>query len=289
MGKMNRKRPRKRAVEGAREPARTFGYAGKAATLACGLALACSWSSPGRALTPAPTGPSVGVELEVEIDPRIDGADDLVTWVDEEGRKALAELTPNPDRQGLVRVGIGGQLYDYDVTLTPMRSGQAVGTPSAWECECSNEELLDRLRRELPGAAERLVVKKKRVTTPRVRPKPMTPEDERRRPQRHARLGPVGGAGTAVALMGLAAAGAGIALIARVNKDQLRGDDIGGLTERTEYDVVGSPLIAGGIGIAFSGLVMVLVDSRRVARRNERAQVSPVTGLKKGMMFSGRF
>jgi hypothetical protein len=126
---------------------------GKAITLLCGLMLACS---PFRRAVP-PSGPSGTVALEVEIDPRIDGADEIVTWVDEEGREALAELPPDPSRNGVVRVGIGGELYDYDVTLTPLRADELVGEPSAWECQCSNEELLERLRQELPGVANRLM------------------------------------------------------------------------------------------------------------------------------------
>lgn len=279
-------------MEGAREPARTFGYAGKAATLACGLALACSWSSPGRALTPAPTGPSVGVELEVEIDPRIDGADDLVTWVDEEGRKALADLAPNPDRQGLVRVGIGGQLYDYDVTLTPMRGGQAVGTPSAWECECSNEELLDRLRRELPGIAERLVVKRKRVTTPRVKPKRVTIVDDIQRPHRRARLGPVGGVGIAVTLLGLAGMGAGAALMTRKSLDRgIDPNDLGHSKQVVEYQPAGKNVLIGGAGLAVTGLAMVLLGARADRQRGERAATRSrvAANTRGGVVIPGRF
>jgi hypothetical protein len=286
---MIRTLPKERERSEACGPGAALGSLGKTVALACGLALACSWSSPGRAFTPA--GEAHGVELEVEIDPRIDGADDLVTWVDEVGRKALTELPANRDRHGVVRVAIGGELYDYDVTMTPLRAGESVAKPSTWECECSNEELLERLRRQLPGVAEQLVVKRKlRIMAPKVPPEPVAVDDTKRARQRK-KLGPVGGTGIAVTLVGLAGVGAGIALVERESKTHGRGDDIGGLTSQDDYSKLGISAIAGGAGLALTGLVMVLLGERSEARRNERAQVQPriVAGARSGVMISGRF
>jgi hypothetical protein len=138
---------------GRQPPNKATARHGAVALLLCGLVQGCwPWSR-----TIAPTGPPGVVELEVEIDPRIDGADDLVTWIDEEGRKVLAGLPVDSRRNGVVLVGIGGELYDYDVTMTPRRAGEPVGEPRVWACECTSEELLERLRRELPRVADRLV------------------------------------------------------------------------------------------------------------------------------------
>lgn len=239
-----------------------------ALVVACELALACSW--PPRAQASAPMAES-NVELEVEIDPRIAGADDLVTWVDDEGRKTLAELPRDRERLGVVRVGIAGELYDYRITVTTLRGEEPVGEPSVWGCECSNEDLLERLRQELRGAADRLVVvrKKRRAPPPRIVGDGASLGDGPRRATR-ARLGPAGATGIALMVSGAAGIATG-ATFMRMDDTQSPDAEEFGQLSTTDHQRTAMPIVVAGAGLVATGLVLLVTRGRaRSARASAR-------------------
>lgn len=263
----------------------SFGLVTKAVALTCGLAISCS-SSSARALVPKTTQ---DVGLEVDVHPDIVDSGELASWIEEDGQRVLAELTER-ERLGFLQVVITGGIYDYDVSITALREGQTVGAPDEWRCECSNEDLLQRLRSALPIAADRLIVAKSAVVPQENPAVPKENDDEKEVTMGRTPLGPIGGAGVALLTMGGTGVVGGIVLVA-LGKDRRRGNKLGGDVEVQDYRNPGIAVLAGGAGLALTGLVMVLLRGRNEAKRTEFSGVAPritVNGTF-DLAVSGRF
>lgn len=194
-----------------------LGRGGVGVALACGSALWLLGSHEARALGPSES--AGGITLEVRVDPEISGADDLVTWANEAGRNALSDRS-SAERSGSVRVTIAGGLYDYEVTLTALQGDEPVGQSSMWDCECSNDELLTRLRKEIPRTADRLIIQKPApASEPRAAPQvdaiqvdAIQVGDIGRTPRK--KLSTAGAVGVALMMVGVASVGTGATLMA---------------------------------------------------------------------------
>lgn len=264
---------------------------GGTAVLAVAVALAPQGALAAR-MGPVPSAasrPVKGVTIEVKIADGIAEGADLRRWIDEDARRVLDGLSEDPTRRGSLRIEIGGALYEYQVTLTTTRDGEVVGTPSSWECDCSNGELLDRLRSELPGAAEGLAVAV--VEEPVVEPEPepviepvVVPVDE---PQRR-RLGPAGAMGVTLMVLGAAGAGAGVGLMAVGDQDEHA--DYGEVAVRQLVEP-GRVSIAAGGGVMLTGMVLYLLRKRIDHPRRKTASVAPTFDGHNGVRLSvvGRF
>lgn len=258
--------------------------------LVCSLALGPAWLREARAQAPATD--AAGVELEVRVDPKISGADQIVSWVSEDARKALAER-PKRERRGTVRVGIAGDLYDYEVTITALRGEQSVGSPRSWHCECSNDDLLARLRTDLPVVADQLIMPEAAPAHP---PKPRVVheadrvEREAEEPTRsRAKLGPAGGAGVALMTVGAAGIATGAAfMVVRVGPPLTSGEEI----ERRNFFTPGVYAAIGGAGLLVSGALLY-----SLRKRFGRARSAPVSAFPRiidtharlGLAVAGRF
>jgi len=255
--------------------------------LMCCLATVCSWRLDAYA---QPSG-QPDVELEVRIDPQMVDASDLQHWVDKESRNVLATL-PDRERGGLLRVEIAGSIYDYEITMTAIREGRSIGEPEVWKCECSNEDLLERLRAALPVTAERLTMTTPAVPSRRVSRPVLPPDNNRHEEDLSGRqpLGRIGSVGVALMATGFAGAVGGVVLVA-LGVDRQRGDRPGGDIEVRNYQSPGIAMVAGGAGLALTGLVSVLLRGRSGVRRIEISSVAPrvEATARVGLAVSGRF
>lgn len=234
--------------------------------------------------------PVKGVTLEVKIAAGLVESADLRRWIDEDARRVLEGLPEDPTRRGSLRIEIGGALYEYQVSITTSRDGAIVGTPSTWECDCSNGELLERLRAALPTAAEGLAVAV--VEEPVVEPEPVvvvepvveSVVDEPRR----RRLGATGAAGVTLMVLGATGVGAGAALM--VIGDQDERADFGEVAVRQLADP-GRVIIAAGGGVVLTGIVLYLLRKRLDRPSRNAASVAPTFDGHGGVRLSvaGRF
>lgn len=247
-------------------------------------------SALGARTGPAPSAaprPIKGVTLEVKIAPGLVEAADLRRWIDEDGRRVLDGLPDDPTRRGSLRIEVGGALYEYQVTITTLRDGAVVGTPSTWDCDCSNEELLDRLRGELPAVAEGLAVAVAEpvVVEPEVvvKPEPVVVDEPQRR-----RLGPAGAAGVTLMVLGVTGVGAGTALM--VLKEL--PPDQGWMKHNTPYLLPPGALAAGaGVGLLMTGVTLYLLRDRAGQRRRAGPSAfgPSMDGGRLSLTVSGRF
>lgn len=245
----------------------------------------------GDRATPGPSMTEVAVEVEVA--PTIAEAAELRSWVDEEVHRTLAALPPEPARRGSLRIAIAGALYDYAVTLTIARDGEVIGAPLEWSCECSNGELLARLREALPEVTRGLEV----VQAPQRRPRSgleratfepdwgaMEQRDDQRR---RGRLGAVGSTGVALTVLGASGVATGAAFMVL----DLR-PPTDAWVERRVYEPRGVATVGASTGVLLTGIVLLLLRRRTPARRSvARATMAPESAARGdfAMVVKGRF
>jgi hypothetical protein len=253
----------------------------RAIAFACGMALMSSPATKARAF--APGEDKNGVVLEVAIDPRISDAADLATWIGDEITPLLTKLS-GQDHQGTVRVGIAGALYDYEVTVIALQDNEPIGESNTWRCECSNEDIIARLREILPGLVDRLVIVKPLVRS-MIAPGSAIPDRAEAPTEHRAKLGPVGTVGTVLLAIGLAASATGVVLAA-FGEDRKRSNKPGGDIEIHDYRGPGAVAFASGTGIALTGLVMVLLRNNT---RTRPLDLGVMTGRSVGFVITRRF
>lgn len=269
---------------------------GSAARWGLALVLAMGVAAPPRVGAAAraamfPAGgsrPAPDVTLEVKVAPAIVESAELRTWVEEEGRRVLDGLPKEPKRRGGVRVEIGGELYEYRVTITAVRDGVVVGVPSEWACECSNEELLERVRGELVAGAEGLVVEAEEpvvtLAPPVVKPTTGTVDDLPRR-----RLGPAGAAGVTLMVLGATGVGTGVALMVVGDQDLQARERV--LMSRN-FMMPGQLVTISSAGVLFTGVLLYALRKR--IDREGRLTVGVLAPIldgsaRAGFTLTGRF
>lgn len=233
------------------------------------------------------------IEYDVRVDPRINGAEGLQQWVEEELRKSLADHGfRGAVFRGTVSIDISGRTYDYRTTLIARRGDQVLGAPEEWACECSNEELLDEVRARVPSVVARLEV--------RDAPEPVVvrPAPPVKQPPDSAvgdsdgtrkRLGPVGSAGVALMTFGAAGVATGGTLIWR--GEQPVSDLYLGQRDHRDFWTPG--IVTAGIsgGVFIAGVVLVAVRKRAGRHRARTTLLTPSLNEKGriALSFSGRF
>lgn len=263
---------------------------GLAVVVAIGVAAPPSAGLAARtaAFPPVPR-PAPDVTLEVEVAPSIVEAAELKKWVSEEGRRVLDGLPKEPKRRGSLRVEIEGALYEYRVRISAVRDGVMMDGVRAWACECSNEELLERVRGELVAGAEHLRPKEEEPAvpepTPEAKPTTVTVVDES--PRR--RLGPAGAAGVALMALGATGVGTGVALMVVGERDEPA--PIGQVGVRS-FSGPGQVVLAASGGVLLTGMVLYFLR-KRIDRsgRKTTGMVAPAFGGRREVGFSviGRF
>lgn len=235
---------------------------------------------------PPPAQPTSSVTLEVNVAADIVEAAELQQWIDEEARRMLDARPGESRRRGSLHVTVGGALYEYQVTITARRDGEVVGRPSSWQCECSNEELLERLREELPRTADLLVESSPVVDTPGQSPPPPRPPIEPAAP----RIGAGEVVGLTVMVVGVAGLAAGAALVSKGAVQRLDPGDYGVGVER-DYTRPGVPILVAGAGAVATGLAVYLLQRAGRVRRMNMAIAPSGLGIDQtiGAVLSGRF
>lgn len=234
--------------------------------------------------------PVKGVTLEVKIAAGLVESADLRRWIDEDARRVLEGLPEDPTRRGSLRIEIGGALYEYQVSITTSRDGAIVGTPSTWECDCSNGELLERLRAELPTAAEGLAVAV--VEEPVVEPEPVVVVEPVVEPvvdePRRRKLGPAGAAGVTLMVLGVTGMGAGAALMVMKT---LPPGEVWVTNNTPQLSPPGAVAIGAGVGMVMTGVVLYLLRDRAGQRRRggATALAPAMDDGRLSLMVSGRF
>ncbi len=234
------------------------------------------------------SGPSTQIEIEVDVAKSIAESEDIRRWVGQRAQSVVDTLPAGSSHRGVVRVTLSGALYDYQVEIQAMRGRKAVGAPITWPCECSSEELLDKLSETLPEVVGHLEV----VDDPQPLPAPTVVEApvEVDGGERSERLGPAGAAGVVLVSVGVAGVGAGVAL-------WLLGTDVdpvpGRQFERRDYRPFGPPTVATGGGLLLTGAVLLLLR-KRLHRRPGDASLSfrlPSSRSRQpaALQISGRF
>lgn len=269
-----------------------FGRAIGVALLACTLALGVSAppakaTAPGdeHAGSPSPDRPSGPIDpvLRIHVEPTIEDARLLPRWIAGRSLPAAKRVPPREGHEQWIAVVIGGDTYDYRVSVVAMRDGEPVGPASAPEvCVCNSDELLALVHARIVAAAEALsegppvlprapaiVTTHPPVTDPPVEAEPVQrTEPASNRVASDAkgrrRLGPRGYAGIGLGVLGAGALGAGVPLILR--PDVMRGPQ--GDAERLSTQPLGIAMAVGG-GVALAtGVVLLVVDLVRGRERS---------------------
>lgn len=100
--------------------------------------------------------PIRSLAVEVETDPAIPDASTLSAWIQQESLDALAKLELSSNHRGTIRVSVSGALYEYRVSITTILEGSTEEKSTEWSCECSNDDLLTRIRADVQTAATAL-------------------------------------------------------------------------------------------------------------------------------------
>lgn len=217
--------------------------------------------------TPAVMNPATDLgPIRVTVDPSIDSAALLPSWIRERNPTVAANLTRN-HRHSWISVAISGSTYEYRVTVIAMRNGDPI--EPAMEpvtCECNSGALLSTIDEEIARAATQLNTI--HVETPHpptaLRPLP-TPQPERRAP-----LDKLSTAGMITSSTGVALLGAGAAF-AVVGEQETR--DYPGFIDR-DYLPLGYVALSMGIAAVASGVTMFAIH-RVHLRHSQRTRATP--------------
>ncbi|MCH9687158.1 MAG: hypothetical protein K0V04_37325 [Deltaproteobacteria bacterium] len=234
--------------------------------------------------------PVTEIEIDVQVDDTILEADALRQWVEQEASKTLASTSSALERRGRIVVEVGGALYQYEVHLAAMRDGRGVGDPVTWSCDCSNEQLLEKVRADLPRVIAALEVEP--TSAPAVVTRPRPPQDEPDGTREPRRLSPAGTVGVVLVGVGVAALGAGITMAVLPNRRAVSGP----VAREQRVEDLRPPglLVAGaGLGVLAAGTTLVLLRKRLgpSAKAKSAAIVTPAIGRagQAGVSVSGRF
>lgn len=260
--------------------------AGRAAAITVGVALVLASV---RAHAAPLVEPAAAV-LRVEVEPGIDDALLLPGWIADR-HPSLRDALRVPEGAGAqwIAVTIAGSTYDYRVAVVAMRDGEPLGPAVApTRCECTTEELLERVDAGIEAAIERLRAPAPSEPVPRAAtptipsaPRAEPPRDEPSPPRgqldtRARRLGPLGQAGIGSIVVGAGLVVAGNVLATRPR--QIHGSP--GDVEIRDFRSAGLGVaVSGGVVLA-TGVALLVVD--RVAGRPRVTAWAPV--LRRGMV-----
>lgn len=244
--------------------------------------------------------PASSERLRVEVDPALDDASRLPGWIAERSAGSVEGLEAKAGRGAWVRVEVGGETYEYRVTVTPMRGDSVVGEAvEPIVCSCTSKELLERVDEEVRRVVEAFEPEPPRepVAEGDPEPSPVTTE----LPATRRRLPPltwVGKTGVALVVVGGAGAIAGAVMVG-VNRGKPLSDGYGYLA-RDFRNPTGFVLLGVGGALLVGGVVPLVLDLTRCRRKPEApgcggsaragARWSPwVAAGEAGVSVTGRF
>lgn len=226
----------------------------------------------------------------VEVEKTIERAPQLEEAVRGEAEAELREhdvpTEADPAKPRKLTISVGGEKFAYRVKLVVERDGVA-GDPVEIACECTQDELLAKVREGVDGQTDAL---KAEATAAPVDPptNPPTNPPDAPYPEDHGKkpLGGLGKGGIASLVVGAAALGTGIGLV--VVKETSKSSGLEGDVETTDLRPPGYILIAlGSVAIA-TGIALLAVDRVRAKRR--ATSWAPAVGPGyAGFSFEARF
>lgn len=245
--------------------------------LAVLVAMPMAWSSaaalaaaPLEGAVVSPTAASGHEALRVTVDPGIDDAARIPGWVAERNAETLDRLGEQPGHERWVEVRVGGETYVYRVEVTAMRDGKPLGGKrEPLVCECTSEELLQRIDGEVRRAVEELerpVVEEPEPREPETRPEetgepPESEEPVQGEPPSRWLL-PVGAALTAVGGAGLVT---GVVMTA-VGERPVGAEGIQIVRGRDWRNPAGYVALGVGAGLLAGGVTMLVLHYRGCKR-----------------------
>ncbi|MCA9708083.1 MAG: hypothetical protein KDK70_19685 [Myxococcales bacterium] len=238
--------------------------------------------------------------LRIEVGAGIDGAAELKRWIDEVSRKALGQRPPGAEPlAGTVHIEVTGVLYDYRVTLSTTRRGNTVGAPDEWTCDCSNDELLEKIEARIPGIASRLEVQEEPdapgepgIDGDPARGTESTPTAGHSDADGSAgRLGPVGGVGVALMTLGVLGVATGVPLIVLDEHPKPPSGEAWGRIPTRRYRPPGIVTAGVGAAVLVSGIIVYALRERIGHRRADAAVLVPSLDAsdRLGVHVHGRF
>lgn len=230
---------------------------------------------------PAASGP-----LRVDVEPTIDDATLLHDWVVSRNPSVAEKVPAIEGHEQWIAVKIGGETYDYRVSVVAMRDGKPLGAVKEAEvCECTNEKLLELVDARIATSAEAF-----RASAPEPAPEPEPDPDTTKQPPAPDPYGSKGdkerwrpdtmgyvGIGLGVLGVGLLAGGIPLAL----RKDELRGDAGSLSLYTTRLPGIGMA-VGGGVALV-GGIALVVVDVLR--HRKSKMAVLPTFGPREAGVF----
>ncbi|MEM9453732.1 MAG: hypothetical protein AAGF11_06105 [Myxococcota bacterium] len=231
------------------------------------------------------------VEVEVHVASGIVKADELTEWIETGTQDTLAESPSEYPRRGKLRVDVSGELYDYSIRITAYPEDEEMPEPSEWTCECSNEELLEKLSVELEKASVLLQIEPELepIVAPRVKPKPppvKTSVDDtpvKKRPQAASVVGAV------AIVLGMSGIATGVTFIA---VDEVLEERASLLEHGRAFRPPGVIIAGAGAGLFVAGVAFLLTGSdKRRSRRRAANMVTPSFNRDGSVVLSvsGRF
>jgi hypothetical protein len=225
--------------------------------------------------------------LVVWVEPGVSDGERIGGWVEERGAVVLREHQPPLEPEDLVRVAVRGGPYDYQIHIALLRRKRLLEDQlDVIVCECSSNEMLDRVGEAIDVGARRLT---DAATRERAEAVVQPPEPAKEAPgedtkEDRERLGAMGYVGIGVGVLGAGVMASGILLTLR--RDELRGEP--GTLSRYSTRPPGIGLAVGG-GVALAaGVALIVVDV--VRHRKSRVAFAPAVGRgQAGLSIVGRF
>lgn len=185
----------------------------------------------------------------------------------------------------------------YGVTMRTQQPGHAPQLLETFECECIDSGLTAAVVERIPAALAQL--SEPPETHEPVEPiptetssdsPPSTAADNGESAKREAAaLGPVGYAGSVVAVGGLGMSGFGISELAKGQVEEPTSDEQRG--QRQDHRPAGRAWLGAGLGVAAVGVAMIVVDATVLKKKRARAlTLAPMTNpTLVGLSMAGRF
>lgn len=208
------------------------------------------------------------ITIEVEISSTIPDAQALSDWIHEGGSEALRQLSPPPTNPGTIRVTVSGDLYDYEVAISFLRKGSISESTVTWPCECTNEELIARIRTGIQTAVTESV---DASNTEKVFSEQL-PSEMPRRPQLRRKLG------IGLIVGGAAGTLAGVVLLG-VGRRTYEDPRDAAYRYYEDYRVPGVPAFLVGVGLLAAGTTLFVLDRRQRGARRLFARTRPIVSL----------
>jgi hypothetical protein len=204
----------------------------------------------------------------VEVAESIERAPQLAEAVRTEAEAEMQEhdlpTEVDPAKPRKLTIEVAGEKFAYKVKLVVERDG-VVDAPVEISCECTQDELLAKVREGVDGRTDALrgdaaaVPVGPSTDPPQDPPDVPYPEDDKPKP-----LGGMGKGGIASLVIGAAALGTGIGFVV-VGEREREGDSERDV-ETTDFRPPGYALIGVGAAAIITGVVLLVVDRKRAKR-----------------------